>query len=368
MPTIQHRRATNSQWTALNPVLGSGEIGFELDTNKLKIGNGLATWNTLPYFANEDALNALYATHASVAADIANPETATNSAVLDIVNAAVPGGVEIVVDFTNDVATPRPTWAGGVIWKTTHPTARPFHIAPSGDTIRRLTEVSVGWSPSQLPNLHSWWDAQSITAAADSAVAQWDDLSGNGHHALQSTEAARPIYRAAGLNGHPCVEFDGTDDWLITDPFTPSTAEPFTMYFVGQSTPETLTGGSDFFYGGINAAASATKLDGYRTTAGLLAGSRGTALSGPTLDNGVRRFKIVYNGTNSSITIGDGAPLTGTINQAGIELTRLSLGARADGANFLLGKIGEPILVKGLVSSQDDALVVNYLQDRWGVV
>lgn len=40
---------TAANWTTDNPVLGSGEIGFESDTNKLKIGNGSTAWVSLPY-------------------------------------------------------------------------------------------------------------------------------------------------------------------------------------------------------------------------------------------------------------------------------------------------------------------------------
>jgi hypothetical protein len=36
---IQVRRGTAAQWTAANPTLDSGEIGFETDTGKFKIGN-----------------------------------------------------------------------------------------------------------------------------------------------------------------------------------------------------------------------------------------------------------------------------------------------------------------------------------------
>ncbi len=46
---IQVRRDTATNWSTVNPVLASGEIGFESDTNKLKIGNGTSDWNTLPY-------------------------------------------------------------------------------------------------------------------------------------------------------------------------------------------------------------------------------------------------------------------------------------------------------------------------------
>lgn len=47
---IKLRRGTASQWTNANPVLSEGEIGFEIDTNKLKIGNGENNWNDLEYF------------------------------------------------------------------------------------------------------------------------------------------------------------------------------------------------------------------------------------------------------------------------------------------------------------------------------
>jgi hypothetical protein len=46
---IQIRRGTASQWTSANPVLASGEWGYETDTNKAKIGDGSTAWNSLNY-------------------------------------------------------------------------------------------------------------------------------------------------------------------------------------------------------------------------------------------------------------------------------------------------------------------------------
>jgi len=49
---IQHIRATLAQWTAKNTfVLQPGELACELDTLKLKIGNGTDAWSALPYVA-----------------------------------------------------------------------------------------------------------------------------------------------------------------------------------------------------------------------------------------------------------------------------------------------------------------------------
>lgn len=51
---FQFRRGTVSEWTTINTVLHAGEIGFVLDTQRFKIGNGLTSWNDLPYFDNHD--------------------------------------------------------------------------------------------------------------------------------------------------------------------------------------------------------------------------------------------------------------------------------------------------------------------------
>ena len=47
---MQQRRGTASQWTSANPVLNAGELGWESDTNKFKIGDGTNHWADLDYF------------------------------------------------------------------------------------------------------------------------------------------------------------------------------------------------------------------------------------------------------------------------------------------------------------------------------
>ena len=46
---IKIRRGLASEWSSVNPILASGEIGLETDTRKFKFGNGLTTWNSLQY-------------------------------------------------------------------------------------------------------------------------------------------------------------------------------------------------------------------------------------------------------------------------------------------------------------------------------
>ena len=53
---MQQRRGTAAQWVSSNagagPILNAGEIGWESDTNKFKIGDGVNNWSNLDYFAD----------------------------------------------------------------------------------------------------------------------------------------------------------------------------------------------------------------------------------------------------------------------------------------------------------------------------
>jgi hypothetical protein len=51
---FQLRRATGASWNSTNPVLQSGEPGFDITTNQLKIGDGVTRWRLLPYLASSE--------------------------------------------------------------------------------------------------------------------------------------------------------------------------------------------------------------------------------------------------------------------------------------------------------------------------
>ncbi len=51
---IQLRRGTSQQWNFNNPVLSPGESGFEIDTGRLKIGDGFSTWLQLDYIGSKE--------------------------------------------------------------------------------------------------------------------------------------------------------------------------------------------------------------------------------------------------------------------------------------------------------------------------
>src|SRR5258706_1092021 len=77
--------------------------------------------------------------------------------------------------------------------------------------------------PRSLPQLFAWYDANFINGfgtaqpAADAAIGQWNDLSGNGRHLVQGTGANQPLFRlTGGPDNLPSVNFvDNTDTMQI---------------------------------------------------------------------------------------------------------------------------------------------------------
>ena len=59
--TYQLRRGTSSTWTKNNPLLLAGEPGYQLDTHKVKIGDGTSKWKDLPYIGEHNIVS--YVSH-----------------------------------------------------------------------------------------------------------------------------------------------------------------------------------------------------------------------------------------------------------------------------------------------------------------
>lgn len=48
---IKFKRGLADAWKRNNPLLQAGEPGYEINTRKLKIGDGVTYWNDLSYFS-----------------------------------------------------------------------------------------------------------------------------------------------------------------------------------------------------------------------------------------------------------------------------------------------------------------------------
>ena len=67
---IQLRNDTAANWATLNPVMLKGEIGIEIDTRKIKIGDGIASWENLKYVSDDIVLAETNPTDADTDYDI----------------------------------------------------------------------------------------------------------------------------------------------------------------------------------------------------------------------------------------------------------------------------------------------------------
>jgi hypothetical protein len=90
---IQIRRDTSENWNSLNPTLSLGELGYETNTGKFKIGNGSSAWTALDYFLDssdisiyltQSSASTIYATKAELAnVDLVSASVAVVAAIVD---------------------------------------------------------------------------------------------------------------------------------------------------------------------------------------------------------------------------------------------------------------------------------------------
>jgi len=164
---MQQRRGTAAQWTAANPVLGAGEIGFETDTNKFKIGNGSTAWTSLSYFIDgsslidgaPDLLNTLNELAAALGDDpaffttvannlansvsvLSNSQTATSNA-LSLVQGNVTAISNSISSIQNNISTQSDTIQGLTNSLSSHSSANTnVHGISNTANLAYMTDIS----------------------------------------------------------------------------------------------------------------------------------------------------------------------------------------------------------------------------------
>lgn len=103
---IQIRKGQSSEWSLENPILASGEPGFSIDDNILKIGNGSDAWTLLnPIGSGTSIISQPYKNYITVTSDyfisgdddLIFADTVSNSVTISLPNASGIGGKQITV-------------------------------------------------------------------------------------------------------------------------------------------------------------------------------------------------------------------------------------------------------------------------------
>lgn len=156
---MQQRRGTAAQWTAANPVLAAGEIGFETDTNKFKVGNGSTAWTSLTYFVD-----------ASVAFDSDEVTAAIEAAIGNVIGLA-PNTLDTLEELALAVGS-NPTFANNIsndiaqIQNT---------LSQYGNSISGLSDAddamqnSIADHENATTNVHGIVDTSDLVVSADIA-------------------------------------------------------------------------------------------------------------------------------------------------------------------------------------------------------
>ena len=55
--TIQFKRGSSQRWAEINPILAEGEPGYDTTKGKVKIGNGIDTWEDLLFIGDDKVVN-----------------------------------------------------------------------------------------------------------------------------------------------------------------------------------------------------------------------------------------------------------------------------------------------------------------------
>lgn len=133
-----------------------------------------------------------------------------------------------------------------------------------GTSVVRVTDaagasVDLRLLVSVIPPPVVWLESGELGGIPDgSAVAEWPDVSGHGHHLRQVAASQRPTFVATTAAGFPVVRFDGIDDTLAQNVFPALGDAPRTIAVValeaGQrpGTEEVIAG-----YGSQNSCSNA---------------------------------------------------------------------------------------------------------------
>lgn len=139
---MQQRRGTAAEWTSANPTLAAGEIGFESDTFKFKIGDGSTAWSALKYYAT--------------ATDLETDITATTPIIW---TANLPGVVGTQATITFDQNAQNTTNDSRYVKLSANNTISPASTAGIALTVNGLA--------SQTANLQNWSVDGTVKAQID---------------------------------------------------------------------------------------------------------------------------------------------------------------------------------------------------------
>lgn len=250
------------------------------------------------------------------------------------------------------------------------------------------------WTPAQITTA-LWLDANDsgTLTTTSNAVSQWNDKSGNGRNASQSTATNMPTFTPSSLNGLSVVRFDATNDFMsLSSASGLTTATQLAVYAVRRSSvasaADVITNRSILVGTGgtYNLGASVTGVLSGETTV-FIVGPDSTSFSprvganSSTYNIGANQAEIYHvYGTSSNGDYGarvNGSAITtfltfdalGRMDPAGCNpaLTGFNIGGSGAASNSAVVDFAEIIVLTSNPSLATSQLIEGYLAWKWGL-
>jgi hypothetical protein len=335
---IQLRRDSATNWTNNNPTLRAGEVGVDLTTGKIKVGDGSTAWTTLTYFTGDlSSLGSLAYLSAApagtltgttlsstvVSSSLTSVGTLTNLTVTNTITGSVSGNAGTVTDgvYTTDTGTVTNTMLAGSISNA--------KLSNSSITVNG-TSISLGGS-------------QTVTAAAGT-------LTGTTLNSTVVNSSLTSVGTLTSLAVHGSSTLDNSN--ISTDGLGNITA----VSFIGNGA--SLTGITNTQISGLGTM-STQNANSVDITGGSI-----TGLSTPTGGSDAATKSYVDNAT-TNLSIRDSVTAATTADLGSITYNNGSSGVGAtitqvvdsdnDGSSFITDTISLSLNQRVLVKNQTNA-------------
>lgn len=228
--------------------------------------------------------------------------------------------------------------------------------------------------PLSIPGLALWLDSANVDGASNGslvdgqAIAQWNDLSGNGRHVAQATPGKRPIFHSTGggltPTGKPSLHFDGADDCLVGPIW--NLPQPTTRFVA--VAPDANLGRDQHFLSSTSVDPLFRQDMNFNATIGTVAlyAGAGPANSGaaPNPFAAWHSLSGSANGNNSQVGIDGGLTVGGAGN--GAWEAPVVGGFTATPNNPISGSIAAVLVYNRALSTPERQQVEAYLRARFG--
>lgn len=174
---IVSRNDTQANWESVDPILLKGELGVEVDTNRIKVGDGVHHWSSLTYIgADSDQIQSLISeSEDNFYTVVRNSDESDNDAITRALDGAVAGKGDIVVVKTPLGTTPESYSFMGYVYDGSLWGAMDGNV--SSDNVIMSQDITLAGSYTQVGNItKTASETKTLDAKGKTMTKVWESI------------------------------------------------------------------------------------------------------------------------------------------------------------------------------------------------